>query len=118
MTNTKKTDRAVHFDFDQFLREQAKEPIVIRIFGKEEELPAELPAMILLRISDLQEKGADKTSMRDVFDMAYAVFGEERVKSWMYKGISVNGLEVLLKEVMSVYTGEMGGDGDKSPRPE
>lgn len=101
---------AVHFDFDQFLREQAKEPVVMKVFGQIEVLPAELPAMILLRISDMQERGQSETKMSDVFDMAYGVFGEGRVKSWLQKGISVKGLETILMKAMEIYTGETMGD--------
>ena len=38
-----------YFDFDQFREENKKEPVVIKIFGKEEELPPALPAGIYVR---------------------------------------------------------------------
>jgi hypothetical protein len=107
----------VHFDFDQFVREQTSEPVIMRVYGQIEELPAELPAMILLRVSDMQERGEKQTNMKDIFEMAYAVFSEQRVKAWLQKGMSINGLETMLSHAMQIYTGKM-GDGKKSPSVE
>jgi hypothetical protein len=107
----------VHFDFDQFMQEQSKTPVIIKVYGQTEELPSELPALVLLRISDLQKRGAEKTDIHDIFDMAYAIFTEKRVKAWLHKGMSIKGLEVILQRVMKIYTGDADGD-DKSPRVE
>ena len=46
-----------YFDFDQFMAEKEEKPVIIKIFGEEEELPASLPADIVLKPGeDLLEK--------------------------------------------------------------
>lgn len=90
-----------YFDFDQFREENKKEPVVIKIFGKEEELPPALPAGIML---DLMSK-TGTLSTAEAMNIAIQIFGADRLSRWCTEGLDTDDLEVLITKTMQMYQG-------------
>jgi hypothetical protein len=92
-----------YFDFDQAMQEVKQEPVVIKIFGEEEELSPSLPASIVLEASRLKKAGIENAGEEQVVLMANSIFGEDRLRRWCDNGLTIAGMEILLKEVVSLY---------------
>lgn len=92
-----------YFDFDQFMAEKEKKPVVIKIFGEEEELPSSLPAEIVLKVIAMRRDKKQIVSEMEMFDMATKIFGD-KLNKWCDKGLTSDGLEVLITEVLALYT--------------
>lgn len=102
-------------DFDAFMEESKEEPVIIRIFGKDEELPASLPADIILNIVRKNQGGQQAMSDAETFEMAERIFGG-KLAEWCDKGLTVDQLEVLIVKVMAIYTSKRKGGTPKSGR--
>lgn len=100
-------------DFDAFMEEAKEEPVVIRIFGKDEELPASLPADIILNIVRKNQSGQQAMSDAETFAMAERIFGG-KLTEWCEKGLTVDQLEALIMKVMAIYTNKRKGGAPKS----
>lgn len=100
-------------DFDSFMEETKQEPVIIRIFGKDEELPASLPADIVLEIVRRNKNGEDSLSDADTFSMAERIFGG-KLQEWCDKGLTVDQLEALIVKVMAMYTNKRKNNSSKS----
>jgi hypothetical protein len=92
-----------YFDFDQFMAEKEEKPLIIKIFGEEEELPSSLPADLVLKIIAMQRDKNRVISEAEMFEMATKVFGD-KLDKWCQKGLTVSGLEVLFTQVLRMYT--------------
>lgn len=108
------------FDFDAMVQEQEKQPVVIKIFGEEEELPSSLPAKIILQVVRLNREGAETFTEEHMVDMAHAIFGEERFNKWLEKGLTINQLEPLIQNTIELYMDNTdrlneGGNSTKTP---
>lgn len=103
-----------YFDFDQHMEEQDQQPVIIKIFGEQEELPASLPADLVFRLIRMQRKGQDNVDEEQLEIMATRLFGEERLEKWFGKGLTMDGLEVLLEKVMQIYNPEEQAEGEQS----
>lgn len=92
-----------YFDFDQFMAEREEKPVIIKIFGEEEQLPASLPADIVLKVIAMQKNPNATVSESQLFEMATKIFGD-KLQVWCDKGLTVNGLEALVTNVFALYT--------------
>jgi len=90
-------------DFDAFFNEVEKKPITFKIFGEIEELPPALPATIVLKLYRSMKEYGDKIPEHVQFDMAFSIFGEDRVEKWCNKGLTVDQLAEVMKYAMSQY---------------
>ena len=100
------TEQMGHFNFDAFMAENEKVGPTITIYGKVEQLPPSLPAIITvktMRMMKARGKSAE-TQVAELVDMAYAIFTQERLDGWFTKGLSMDGLEALLKHSIELYT--------------
>lgn len=99
------TEQAQHFDFDSFMKEHDQVGPTVTVFGKVEQLPPSLPAIIMVKTMRLMKSKGRKaeTEVQDLLEMAYAIFGEKRLDGWFKQGLSMNGLEVLLKHSIEMY---------------
>lgn len=90
------------FDFDAFMSEVKEEPLVVRIFGKDEELPASLPADVVLSIVRRNSDPNAVMTDAETFAMAERIFGG-KLQEWCDKGLTITQLEVLITNVMQMY---------------
>lgn len=94
-----------YFDFDQFMAEKEEKPVIIKIFGEEEELPASLPADIVLKVIAMQKNPEAVISESQLFEMATKIFGD-KLQKWCDKGLTVDGLEALVTNTFALYTNQ------------
>ena len=94
-----------YFDFDKFMAEKERKPVIIHIFGEDEELPPALPADITLEVMRMNADPNTVVTESQVFMLATKIFGDDRLKKWCDKGLDTEGLEVLITEVFRIYQG-------------
>lgn len=100
-------------DFDKFRAEQHNEPVVLRLGGKDYELPSSLPAALALDIVRLQAVNPDaEFSEADVERLGAALFGgEERFVQILADGaVTIEEMPELIQQVLQAY-------GSGGPRP-
>lgn len=102
-------------DFDAFWSERKREPLRLRIFGQDEELPPEIPAGVMVEMIRIQEKTGEDgaVSMPDTIKLATALFGKERLERWYAHGLDIEQLGDLVTWVAREYNGA----NDASPNP-
>lgn len=104
------------FDFDAFMAEKEKKGPTIKIFGKVEQLPPSLPAIVTVSTLRMLRSKSDVTQIEELLKMLHAIFGEERVESWMAQGLSMDGLEVLLERTIDLYNATKPSDKRRGGR--
>ncbi len=94
-------------DFDKFFQEVKKEPIVIKVFGEYYNLPAEMPASIMLETAKLQKslEEDEQVPVDKTFEIAESYFGKEQFEKLIKTGISVNQLGAVIEYVSTLYGG-------------
>lgn len=91
-------------DFDAFWKEQKKEKIAFKIFGKTEYLPPSLPATFVLEMARLEkEYGKGDLPQGEVIELAASIFGEGKVEEWCSKGLTIEQLTDLFDWAMEQY---------------
>lgn len=96
--------KAETFDFDKCFEEMQGEGIPFIIFGKEEKLPSQLPATLLLKIFRAQKEYGNNNLPESVqIDVAISIFGEQKVEEWANKGLGVNQLAEMIKWAIAQY---------------
>lgn len=102
-------------DFDAFRAEQAGEPLVLRLGGREWHLPAALPAALALDIARLQAtRGPDGVfSETDVERLGAGLFGgvEHFHEILREGGVTIDEMPELISRVLAAY----GASGDAPP---
>lgn len=126
-------------DFDAAFAEAAEEPLTIRLFGQDWQLPSRLPAVVVLRLrranaavteflQRLKDAGLDmddpipddfefpegweEFTKTDEIAHAKEVCGADNVDAWLAKGIDLPGLRDIVAWVVSVHEGRAAGDED------
>jgi hypothetical protein len=103
-------------DFDQYFAEMQREPLRLRIFGEEHELPPAIPASVVLSFHRLQQRDrAEDVGDTELLELFGAVFGQERVERWFGRGLDVEQMVELLSWAMEQYGA--GQPAPKAPRP-
>lgn len=91
-------------DFDAFWKEQKKEGIPFKIFGKVEHLPPSLPATMVLKMARLEkEYGKNDLPRGEILELSTFVFGKGKVEEWCEKGLTVDQLADLISWAMEQY---------------
>lgn len=94
-------------DFDEFFAEASGgSDLVIKLFDKEYTIPADVPASIILELYRMAENGEAEVSDAKQMQMAIGMLGEENVKEWCEKKISIRKLGQIMKWVMAQTTAE------------
>ena len=130
MAETPIADRAKKvIEFDQFRREyrERKRPLVVQIEGCEYELPAELPASVMLMLLRyMREHGAD-AELTDIpneiaMEMMADLLGSEQMERIVREHqLDMVELVALLEMILDCYTGQMQpptapeGNGETAP---
>ena len=92
-----------YFDFDAAMEERSGKPVIVKAFGEEYKLPGQLPFDIVLKISRKYKEGQDEMDESDIIEMAHTLFGAEVFEAWLAKGISIDGVGVMVEGVMKMY---------------
>lgn len=104
-------------DFDAYWAEQGREPLRVKVFGEEHELPSELPATLSLRLVRMQmevaagaRKNTDEVDVSEVEAIAEELFTKPVLEKWFAKGMGIDQLTNVLEWALSQY----GASGDEA----
>ena len=105
-------------DFDRFLKEKQGETLKVRVFGRTYEVRKEIPAIVpILMARSEQAMGKDGEEMEDgeatrlVLRAADALFGEKAMDEMAGKGLGVEDLGELVRQVFTaIQKDEEDGD--------
>ncbi|MBR3795961.1 MAG: hypothetical protein IKK34_08035 [Clostridia bacterium] len=103
-------------DFDLFMSEKEKETITVKVYGKEYEVPAKMPAVVPLMMARA-ERLADQSSrnaafVKMIFTAADALFGTKQMDDICARGMDVEQLSMLIQKVFNVINGSEEDDGE------
>ena len=104
-------------DFDAAWEEQQEEPIVVKIRGKNYELPASVSAAFMLEITKItSQKGVNENlNAADIGALINALFGKSVVDDWLADGMSLPQLNDVLNKMLKHY-GLDGSSSDADPK--
>lgn len=103
-----------YLDFDAAWAEKNNKPLILRIFGRDEELPASLPAATVLRMMRLNKANQlTQLSTNESMELGVSIFGEERVNRWSNEnGMDIMQFASLLGMVIGLYTRPAAAEND------
>jgi isopentenyl diphosphate isomerase/L-lactate dehydrogenase-like FMN-dependent dehydrogenase len=91
-------------DFDEFFQEVEAKPVIrIKMFGKDYDLPSELPAMTLLETYRAFKSGETTVSDAKQMEIAMTMLGENNVTEWCEKGLTMSQLTEVMKWVAAQH---------------
>lgn len=97
-------------DFDAAFAEREREadPLRIRLFEQEWDLPGSLPAGVLLKLSRYMAEGRTEKDLTyaESIDLAASMIPEEILQQWIAKGISEDQLGDIVMWALRQYTGQ------------
>jgi len=100
-----------YIDFDAARAERADEPLVLRAYGEEFELPASMPASVLLDVVRWQEErgGDGDLTVTDSISILRRMLPEDVLDSLLERtDFSTDDLTDLVRLVAGAYSGEVG----------
>lgn len=102
-------------DFDEFFKEmdQHEEHLEIKLFDKTYKIKKDLPASTFLEIHRASKNGDKQFSDEKQIELAMGMLGEDNVKEWCEKGLSLVKLGEIMKWVAEELKGNNEG-GNKS----
>jgi len=98
-------------DFDAFWAEaQPQKGHEFKLFGETYELPASMPASVVLRFTRLHRELGPNAALpaAEAYELAYDIFGHEHVDAWCAKGLTDIQLQDLLAWAADVYNSDLG----------
>lgn len=101
-------------DFDEAFSEEAAEPLRIKLYGQEWELPATMPAAAVLRVTRFMAEGRDPEqdlTRAEHIDLAADLIPRETLNVWLAKGLDIDQLGNIVSWQMRQYLGAQDGDG-------
>ena len=101
-------------NFDQFMTEKKKETIKVAIYGKQYEVPCEIPAIVPVMMARAEESALDaQASTRMVMIAADALLGRAAVDEICGKGMTAKDLGSLVQQLFKLINGTANeGDDD------
>lgn len=99
-----------YIDFDAARAERQRDPVVVRIFGRDWELSSSLPAKVMLDIITAQATGVDEMTESQGAELVRALVPNAIFDAWLDEGFSVDDLVELVPMLIRVYRG--GSDED------
>lgn len=96
-------------DFDAYFQEvdEKKETKKIKLFNKDYTLPTSVPASIMLKMLEAMKKGEAQISEEKQLELAFSLLGEDNVREWCEKGLTVDQLTELIIYVSNNTAGEL-----------
>lgn len=98
-----------YIDFDAARAERKREPVVVRAFGEDWQLPASLPAAPVLDII-AKDSGDDLTPSEGIA-LLRQIIPSETFAAWLERGLDLDDLMDLISLVMRAYN-PGGGEGE------
>lgn len=84
-------------DFDEFFKELKEETIQIKLYDKVYDLPAEIPASLMLEVFRMYKTGTETVDDSKQLDIAMNMLGEANVQEWCDKGMSMKKLGKIME---------------------
>ncbi len=104
-------------DYDRFMQEVSREPVIVRVHGREYTIPASIPALVPLmmaraeRLQDDRERNAEYAKL--VFAAADAMFGEKQMDDICAHGLTAEDLPGLIQKCFEVIQGQNAEEDDE-----
>jgi hypothetical protein len=94
-------------DFDAAWSESTQAPLSVKVFGKTYDLPAKLPAKVVIVIARAKAGHAanEDVPLEMVMAMLEPFFGAKTLDIWLEAGIDIDQLGDVFKWSMQVYQG-------------
>ena len=106
-----------YIDFDEYRKEKENEPLIIKAYGKEYELPPSPRLSIMEKLIELKNKEGKNATVpeEEMIAMIDALMGADARKELSEKGVEIDGLEWLLKNIWKKYNAGKKESGTKNP---
>jgi len=86
-------------NFDQFMSEKKKETLIVTIYGKDYEVPLEIPALVPVMMARAEEEMDAAASTRMVMLAADSLLGKKAVDEMCSNGLSAQNLSALVQQL-------------------
>jgi len=96
-------------DFDEAFAESSAEPVVVRLFGRDWELPGRLPAAAPLKIVRYMGEGRDGTDLTaaEMVDLAVGMIPQAVLDEWLALGLDIEvQLPAIVEWLLRAYMGD------------
>lgn len=96
-------------DFDEAFAEQAAEPVRVRLYGRDWELPGRLPAAAPLKIARYMGEGREQTSLTaaELLDLAADLIPRVTLDEWLARGLDIEvQLPGIIEWLLRAYMGD------------
>ena len=92
-------------NFDRFLAEKNNETIEVTIYGSTYKVPARIPAIVPVMMARSEDTPDAAVSMKLIFKAADALLGADVVTEICSKGLAVDDLAQLVKNLFDLING-------------
>ena len=99
-------------NFDNFMAEKDEEPIIVRVYGEEYKVKPEIPAIVPVMMARSNEEMSEGDASRMVLRAGDILFGEENINKFCKKGMSIENLGSLIRQVFDMINGKSIDDDD------
>lgn len=99
-------------NFDLFISEKKKETITVTVYGKNYEVPMEIPAIVPVMMARAEAAMDATQSVKMVMGAADVLLGENVVDELCRKGMSSNDLAELVQHLFNMIRGVDGEDDE------
>lgn len=106
-----------YINFDEAFEENKGEPVIAHMYGEDWELPASLPADIMLEsIRLMKKKGKDaNVSEAEMIGVLCRIVPEKIMDEWIKRGLTINQYGLTIRKLLAAYNG--GGGTGETPAP-
>ena len=99
-------------NFDNFMAEKNEEPIIVQVYGEEYKVKPEIPAIVPVMMARSNEEMNEGDASRMVLRAGDILFGEENINKFCKKGMSIENLGILIRQVFDMINGKSVDDDD------
>lgn len=99
-------------NFDNFMSEKEREPIIVTVYGKDYKVKPEIPAVVMVTLARLNDSSVpDFESAKMLMHAADILFGKETINEFCDHGMSSEEIVTLIRMVFDTINGK-DVDGD------
>ena len=92
-------------DFDKFIRERTQETMTVTVFGKDYEVPMQIPALVPVMMARAEMSMDATASTQMIMRAADAMFGKDAVDEMCFNGLSAKDLALLVEKLFAAING-------------